>query len=45
MVVSPHTAFYSIQGYEEVKRRAAQTVLDVLEGKRPEDVVNPEVLE
>lgn len=45
VVVSPHTAFYSIQGYEEVKRRAAQTVLDVLEGKRPEDVVNPEVLE
>lgn len=44
VVLSPHTAFYSVQAYEEVKRRAAQTVLDVLYGKRPQDVVNPEVL-
>ena len=44
VVLTPHTAFYSIQAYEEVKRRATQAVLDVLDGKRPRDVVNPEVL-
>jgi D-3-phosphoglycerate dehydrogenase len=43
VVLTPHAAFYSEGSIVELKRKTAQAVLDVLEGRRPASVVNPEV--
>lgn len=43
VLLSPHAAFYSEGSIAELKRKTAQAVLDVLEGRRPASVVNPEV--
>lgn len=40
VIVTPHSAFYSIESVTELRRRAAQQVADVLAGKTPENVVN-----
>jgi D-3-phosphoglycerate dehydrogenase len=42
---TPHVAFYSEESVLELELRAAQNVADVLAGRRPASVVNPEVLD
>lgn len=39
-VVTPHVAFYSIEAYEEMRRKAAQTVRLSLDGQPLRNVVN-----
>lgn len=43
VVVTPHAAFWSAESLEELRRRTATQVVDVLSGRTPENVVNPEV--
>jgi D-3-phosphoglycerate dehydrogenase len=43
VLLNPHSAFYSIQSEEELKRKAAQNVADVLSGYYPPYVVNKDV--
>ena len=42
-VLTPHCAYWSEESGVELRTRAMQHAIDVLEGRRPEDVVNPEV--
>jgi D-3-phosphoglycerate dehydrogenase len=44
VIVTPHAAFYSSESVEELRRRVAHQVGVRLSGRRPETVVNPEVL-
>jgi D-3-phosphoglycerate dehydrogenase len=44
VILSPHAAFYSEGSLVELKRKAAEAVVDVLEGRQPRSVVNPAVL-
>jgi D-3-phosphoglycerate dehydrogenase / 2-oxoglutarate reductase len=44
VIVTPHSAPVSIESIEEVTRRAAQEVVRVLSGFKPENIVNPEVM-
>lgn len=44
VVVSPHAAFVSRESLEDLRSRVAHQVMDRLEGKVPESVVNPEIL-
>ena len=44
LIVTPHISFYSEESYKELKTKAAEAVLDVLNGKIPRAVVNPQVL-
>lgn len=44
VIVTPHCAFASRESLIELRRRAARQVADRLAGRRPEHVVNPEVL-
>jgi phosphoglycerate dehydrogenase-like enzyme len=45
VVVSPHNAGLSVQSIEEMTRRATASVIDVLVGRRPEHLANPQVLD
>ena len=40
LVVNPHAGWYSEEAEEAVTRRAAESVRDVLEGRRPQGAVN-----
>jgi D-3-phosphoglycerate dehydrogenase len=40
VIVTPHTAFVSAESVRELRERVARQILDVLEGRRPEHVVN-----
>ena len=40
LVVTPHAGWYSERAEEAAHRRAAESVLDVLEGRRPRNAVN-----
>ena len=44
VVLSPHVGFYSEESISELKRRTAKNVSDVLLGRWPRSVVNPEVM-
>lgn len=44
VVLTPHTAWYTQESDEELKRRTMQNVVDVCMGKRPRNILNPEVL-
>lgn len=44
-IVTPHTAFHSVEATDELQRRAAGEVLAVLSGREPDRPVNPEVLD
>ena len=44
VIVTPHTAFYSEQSVGDLARLAAENVAAVLSGRRPHNLVNPEVL-
>ena len=43
IVVTPHMATFSREAMERVARSAAASVIAVLQGRRPEHVINPEV--
>ncbi|MCX8116633.1 MAG: C-terminal binding protein [Desulfobacterota bacterium] len=43
VVLSPHVGFYSEDSIRELKRRTAENVASVLQGRWPGSVVNPEV--
>lgn len=43
VVLTPHAAFVSEESLAELRTRTAHQVADVLSGRRPENVVNPEV--
>jgi D-3-phosphoglycerate dehydrogenase len=43
-IITPHAAFNSEESLEELQRTAASQMADVLSGKLPQFVVNPEVL-
>jgi D-3-phosphoglycerate dehydrogenase len=42
VIVTPHAAFASQESLVELRTRVARQVADVLTGRRPENVVNPE---
>ena len=44
VILTPHIAWYSEESYEELKYRTLENVADVLAGRRPRNIVNPEVL-
>ena len=44
LTITPHTAFLSQESLAELQRRTAAEVARALNGKMPENVVNPEVL-
>lgn len=44
VVLTPHAAWYSEESQEELKRRTAENVMDVIAGQAPRNIVNPEVL-
>jgi D-3-phosphoglycerate dehydrogenase len=43
VIVTPHAAFVSAESLHELRLRASRQIADALEGKRPANVVNPEV--
>jgi D-3-phosphoglycerate dehydrogenase / 2-oxoglutarate reductase len=45
LIATPHVAFYSEESLLELEVRAAENVAAILDGRLPEAVVNPEVLE
>jgi phosphoglycerate dehydrogenase-like enzyme len=45
VMVTPHVAFYSAAAIEELARRAAEQVAQVLRGEIPTHLVNPAVLD
>ena len=45
LIASPHVAFYSEESVLDLQRLAAENVAAILSDRRPESVVNPEVLE
>ncbi|WP_432535248.1 C-terminal binding protein [Kineococcus arenarius] len=44
VVLTPHAAWYSEESEQELKRRVLENAADVLDGRRPRNVVNPQVL-
>ena len=42
VIATPHAAFLSQESVEELRRRTAHQIADVLSGRMPEHVVNPE---
>lgn len=45
VILTPHVSFYSVESISELKRRTAENVSSVLQGKWPRSVVNPQVKE
>ena len=45
VIFTPHSAFYSEGSLRELQAKAAQRVVEVLEGRMPPSIVNPSVLE
>ncbi len=45
VIVTPHAAFVSEESLANLRERVARQVVDRLQGRRPENVVNPQVLE
>ncbi len=43
VIVTPHAAFVSQEALLELRERVARQVLDVMAGRRPENIVNPQV--
>lgn len=44
VIATPHVAFYSEESVVELEVKAARNVAALLSGRRPEALVNPEVL-
>ncbi len=45
LLATPHVAFYSEESVVELETKAAQNVADILAGRRPAAIVNPQVLD
>lgn len=45
LIISPHMAYYSEESLEELRRKGASRVAQVLEGYWPDSLVNPDVKE
>lgn len=45
VMVTPHTAFYSDEAFEESRRRVGQEIAAILTGNKPRNCVNREVLD
>ena len=45
MIVTPHAAFVSAESLENLRTRTSRQVAAILSGERPENVVNPSVLD
>lgn len=45
VVLTPHLAWYSEESYGELKRRTIENVVEVLAGRTPRNILNPEVLD
>ncbi|MGD9857609.1 MAG: C-terminal binding protein [Planctomycetaceae bacterium] len=45
VILTPHAAFVSLQSLRELRERTARQIADVLAGRRPENIVNPDVLD
>jgi D-3-phosphoglycerate dehydrogenase len=45
VIVTPHAAFVSVESLENLRTRASRQVAMYLSGERPENVVNPSVLD
>jgi D-3-phosphoglycerate dehydrogenase len=45
VVITPHAAFNSEESLQELRESAAHQMADVLSGRRPENIVNAEVLQ
>lgn len=43
-VLTPHASWYSEESETELKRRVIENVVEVLSGRRPRNILNPEVL-
>lgn len=44
VILTPHTSFYSVESLVELQVKAAEEVVRVINGKKPRNAVNPEVL-
>jgi D-3-phosphoglycerate dehydrogenase len=44
VIITPHTAFFSQASTLELEQRTAQEVIRVLNGDKPENLINPDVL-
>ena len=44
LIATPHVAFYSEESLAELRTTAARQMADVLSGKKPQFIVNPQVL-
>ena len=45
IIITPHVAFFSQESTLELERRAAAEVVSVMQGRMPDNLVNPAVLE
>lgn len=45
IIITPHVAFYSQESTLELERRAAEEVVSVMQGRMPNNLVNPAVLD
>ena len=45
IIITPHVAFFSQESTLELERRAAAEVVSVMQGRRPNNLVNPAVLD
>ncbi|MEM7031247.1 MAG: C-terminal binding protein [Chloroflexota bacterium] len=45
VIITPHSAFYSEAAIAELQQKAAHNVAQVLSGKLPTSIINPEVLD
>ena len=44
VIITPHTAFFSKASGEELQKRTAEEIVRVINNKKPENFINPEVL-
>jgi D-3-phosphoglycerate dehydrogenase len=44
VIITPHTAFFSQASTVELERRTAEEAIRVLSGKKPQNLINPDVL-
>jgi D-3-phosphoglycerate dehydrogenase len=45
VIITPHAAFYSETAIEELQHKAVGRVVQALRGERPDNIINPEVIE
>lgn len=44
-VLTPHAAYWSEESGQELRERTAQAVIDILQGRKPADCLNPQILD